>query len=132
MRSKYRIVKYYFSTDTQAELELVKRAAIESGATNAAICNHWAEGGAGATELADAVIAATNKVSNFKVLYDLNIGIEEKINIIAKEMYGAGEVVLADKVSSQFCRKFLFDIKFTQLCVQSIIMNTGSGENKKV
>ncbi|XP_043582317.1 C-1-tetrahydrofolate synthase, cytoplasmic isoform X1 [Bombus pyrosoma] len=89
------------STDTQAELELVKRAAIESGATDAAICNHWAEGGAGATELADAVIAATNKVSNFKVLYDLNIGIEEKINIIAKEMYGAGEVVLADKVQEK-------------------------------
>ncbi|XP_017796801.1 PREDICTED: C-1-tetrahydrofolate synthase, cytoplasmic isoform X2 [Habropoda laboriosa] len=86
------------ATDTQAELELVKQAAIESGATDAVICNHWAAGGAGATELADAVITATNKLSNFKVLYDLNIGIEEKINIIAKEIYGAGQVVLADKV----------------------------------
>ncbi|CAK9807659.1 C-1-tetrahydrofolate synthase, cytoplasmic [Anthophora plagiata] len=86
------------ATDTQAELELVKQAAIESGASDAVLCNHWAEGGAGAAELADAVINATNKLSNFKVLYDLNIGIEEKINIIAKEMYGAGQVVLADKV----------------------------------
>lgn len=89
------------STDTQAELELLKQAAIESGATDAVICNHWAEGGAGAIELADAVIAATNKTSNFKLLYDLNIDIEEKINTIAKEMYGAGEVVLADKVQEK-------------------------------
>ncbi|XP_076166528.1 pug C-1-tetrahydrofolate synthase, cytoplasmic isoform X2 [Ptiloglossa arizonensis] len=90
-----------FATDTQAELELVKQAAIDSGATDAVICHHWAEGGAGATNLADAVIAATNKPSNFKVLYDLRVSIEEKINIIAKEMYGAGQVVLADKVQKK-------------------------------
>ncbi|XP_076235203.1 pug C-1-tetrahydrofolate synthase, cytoplasmic [Calliopsis andreniformis] len=89
------------ATDTKAELELVKQAAIESGATNAVICTHWAEGGAGATELADAVIATTEKPSNFKVLYDINASIEEKINIIAKEMYGAGQVVLADKVQKK-------------------------------
>ena len=98
---KCKIIKLYFSTDTEAELELLKQAAIESGATDAIICNHWAEGGAGAIELADAVIAATNKISNFRLLYDLNIGIEEKINTIAKEMYGAGEVVLTEKVNSQ-------------------------------
>ncbi|KAG5322047.1 C1TC protein, partial [Acromyrmex heyeri] len=81
------------STDTQAELELVKQAALESGATNAVICTHWAEGGAGATALADAVIAATEKYSNFKLLYNLEDSIEEKINKIAKEIYGAGQVV---------------------------------------
>ncbi|XP_031367073.1 C-1-tetrahydrofolate synthase, cytoplasmic isoform X1 [Apis dorsata] len=89
------------ATDTQSELELIKKAAIESGATDAIICNHWTEGGAGATALADAVIAATNKHYNFKVLYDLNINIEEKINIIAKEIYGAGQVILADKVQKK-------------------------------
>ncbi|XP_003700207.3 pug C-1-tetrahydrofolate synthase, cytoplasmic isoform X1 [Megachile rotundata] len=89
------------ATDTQAELELVKQAAIQSGAADAIICNHWAEGGAGATQLADAVIAAVNKPSNFKLLYDLDTGIEEKINIIAKEIYGAGQVILADKVQEK-------------------------------
>ncbi|XP_043785149.1 C-1-tetrahydrofolate synthase, cytoplasmic [Apis laboriosa] len=89
------------ATDTQSELELIKKAAIESGAIDAIICNHWTEGGAGATALADAVIAATNKHYNFKVLYDLNINIEEKINIIAKEIYGAGQVILADKVQKK-------------------------------
>ncbi|XP_003697425.1 C-1-tetrahydrofolate synthase, cytoplasmic [Apis florea] len=89
------------ATDTQSELELIKKAAIESGAIDAIICNHWSEGGAGATALADAVIAATNKHYNFKVLYDLNINIEEKINIIAKEIYGAGQIILADKVQKK-------------------------------
>lgn len=78
---------------------MIKQTAIESGATDAVVCNHWAEGGAGATELADAVIAITNKLSNFRVLYDLNTSIEEKVNTIAKEMYGAGQVVFADKVN---------------------------------
>lgn len=107
MRVKCKIIKFYFSADTQAELELLKQAAIESGATDAVICNHWAEGGVGAIGLADAVIAATNKISNFKLLYDLNIGIEEKINTIAKEMYGAGEVVLTDKVSNSLQNIFV-------------------------
>ncbi|XP_017765884.1 PREDICTED: C-1-tetrahydrofolate synthase, cytoplasmic [Eufriesea mexicana] len=89
------------ATDSQAELELIKQTAIECGATDAVVCNHWAEGGAGAAELADAVITITNKLSNFRVLYDLNIGIEEKLNIIAKEMYGAGQVVFADKVQEK-------------------------------
>ncbi|KAG7204347.1 hypothetical protein KM043_002164 [Ampulex compressa] len=89
------------STDTQAELDLVKRAALESGASDAVICTHWAEGGAGAQSLADAVIAAIEKPSNFKLLYDLDASIEEKINAVAKEMYGAGQVVLADKVKKK-------------------------------
>ncbi|XP_014475137.1 PREDICTED: C-1-tetrahydrofolate synthase, cytoplasmic isoform X2 [Dinoponera quadriceps] len=90
-----------YTTDTQAELELVKQAALESGASDAIICTHWANGGAGATALADAVIAAANKPSNFKVLYDLEDSIEEKINKVAKEIYGAGRVVLAENVQEK-------------------------------
>jgi len=71
---------------------------LDSGAADAVICTHWAEGGAGATALADAVIAATEKPSNFKLLYNLEDSIEEKINKIAKELYGAGQVVLTEKV----------------------------------
>lgn len=77
---------------------MVKKAALESGAADAVICTHWAEGGLGAAQLADAVIAATNKPSDFQFLYNINASIVEKINTIAKEMYGAGEVVLTDKV----------------------------------
>lgn len=92
------VMSKFVRTDTQAELQIVKEAAVAAGASDAVICNHWSEGGLGALDLADAVIAATEKPSTFKFLYDLDNGIEEKINIIAKEMYGAGEVVLADKV----------------------------------
>lgn len=72
---------------------------MDSGAASTVVCTHWADGGRGATALADAVIAATKKPSNFKPLYNLDLSIEEKISVIAKEMYGAGEVILADKVS---------------------------------
>nr|XP_012216703.1 PREDICTED: C-1-tetrahydrofolate synthase, cytoplasmic [Linepithema humile] len=89
------------NTDTQAELDLVRQAALDSGAADAVICTHWADGGAGATALADAVIAATEKPSNFKLLYNLEDSIEEKINKIAKELYGAGQVVLAEKVQQK-------------------------------
>ncbi|XP_043482868.1 C-1-tetrahydrofolate synthase, cytoplasmic [Leptopilina heterotoma] len=88
-------------TDTEAELEMVKKAALESGAADAVICTHWAKGGLGAAQLADAVIAATNKPSNFQFLYNINASIVEKINTIAKEMYGAGEVVLTEKVKEK-------------------------------
>ena len=62
-----------YSTDTQNELELIKKMAKESGAFDAVICNHWAKGGAGATELAGAVERASQAQSNFKFLYDLNV-----------------------------------------------------------
>ncbi|GAB1868328.1 C-1-tetrahydrofolate synthase, cytoplasmic [Camponotus japonicus] len=89
------------TTDTPGELELVKQAALESGATDAVVCTHWADGGPGAIALADAVIAATEKPSNFKLLYNLEDSIEEKINKIAKEMYGAGQVVFTEAVQKK-------------------------------
>ncbi|XP_020278510.1 C-1-tetrahydrofolate synthase, cytoplasmic isoform X1 [Pseudomyrmex gracilis] len=89
------------NTDTQAELDLVKRLALESGASDAVICTHWAEGGLGALKLADALTAATEKPNNFHLLYNLDSSIEDKINKIAKEMYGAGQVVLAEKVQKK-------------------------------
>ncbi|KAJ8674099.1 hypothetical protein QAD02_005361 [Eretmocerus hayati] len=88
-------------TDTPAELQLVKEAALANGAAAAVVCKHWAEGGQGAADLADAVIAATSKPSNFKFLYELDLSIEAKIEKIAKEMYGAGEIILADKVKAK-------------------------------
>lgn len=78
---------------------MVRQAALSNGAHTAVIARHWAEGGAGATELADGLIAATqNPRSNFKFLYELNSTIEEKIVKIAKEMYGAGSVEFAPQV----------------------------------
>ncbi|RZC33761.1 C-1-tetrahydrofolate synthase, cytoplasmic, partial [Asbolus verrucosus] len=82
----------HFESDTEAEIKLVQQAALDNGAFDAVVSTHWLEGGAGALKLADAVIAASNQSNNFKFLYDLNLPLNEKITIIAKEMYGAGSI----------------------------------------
>lgn len=81
-----------FKDDTAAEIELLRRKAIEAGAEDAVMSSHWADGGAGAVELGKAVMAAVAKPSNFQFLYPVELGIKEKIEIIAKEIYGAGSV----------------------------------------
>jgi formyltetrahydrofolate synthetase len=81
-----------FATDTDAEMELVRKAAIEGGAEAALVCKHWALGGEGVTELADAVIKAANRPSNFQYLYPLDWPIKKKIETIAAEVYGADGV----------------------------------------
>ncbi len=81
-----------FATDTKAEVELVRKAAKEAGAEDAVVCTHWMEGGKGAKDLAEAVVKAAEKPSNFKFLYPLELSIKEKIEIICKQIYGADGV----------------------------------------
>ncbi len=82
-----------FATDTQAELEMVRKAAIEEGgALDAVVSNHWSLGGEGAIELAKAVVKACDQPSNFEFLYPLDMSIKEKIEKIACEIYGADGV----------------------------------------
>jgi formyltetrahydrofolate synthetase len=82
-----------FLTDTPKELELIRKAAIEQGgAENAVICEHWEKGGEGAVDLANAVIKAAEIPSQFEFLYPLEISIKEKIETIAREIYGADGV----------------------------------------
>ncbi len=81
-----------FATDTKAEVELVRKAAQDAGAEDAVVCTHWMEGGKGALKLAEAVVKAAEKPSNFKFLYPLELSIKEKIEIICKEIYGADGV----------------------------------------
>ncbi len=82
-----------FATDTEAELALVRKAAIEEGgAEDAVVCRHWALGGEGAVDLARAVIEAGKKPKNFHFLYPLERTIKEKIETIAREVYGADGV----------------------------------------
>jgi formyltetrahydrofolate synthetase len=81
-----------FSTDTPAEVELVRQAALAAGAQDAVVSRHWMEGGAGAKALAEAVVKAAESPSNFKFLYPLDLPIKDKIEIICKEIYGADGV----------------------------------------
>jgi methylenetetrahydrofolate dehydrogenase (NADP+) / methenyltetrahydrofolate cyclohydrolase / formyltetrahydrofolate synthetase len=81
-----------FKDDTEAEVELIRKAAVEAGAEDAVVCRHWMEGGKGAIKLAEAVIKAAEKPTNFKFLYPLEMSIKEKIETICTQIYGADGV----------------------------------------
>ncbi|KAG8902725.1 tetrahydrofolate synthase [Tulasnella sp. 403] len=91
-----------FSSDTAAELELIRECALEAGADAAVVSNHWAKGGAGAKALAEALVEVCERgESNFKVLYDSEASIEDKIATISKEIYGADGIELSDLARKQ-------------------------------
>jgi len=91
-----------FHTDTDAELELVKSICSQSGhISHAVVTNHWEEGGEGAVELGKAVIDAAEQGSNFKFLYPLEMPIKQKIETIAKEIYGADGVDFSPEAEAQ-------------------------------
>jgi methylenetetrahydrofolate dehydrogenase (NADP+)/methenyltetrahydrofolate cyclohydrolase/formyltetrahydrofolate synthetase len=80
-----------FHTDTRAEIAMVRKATEAVGA-HCAIGNHWARGGDGALELADAVIDACNRKSRFNFLYPLDLKLRQRVDTIARVVYGADGV----------------------------------------
>lgn len=80
-----------FPTDTNEEMELVVEKCRALGA-EVAVSRVWSQGGAGGEELAQKVIAAAEKTSDFQYLYQLNLPIKEKIAAISREIYGADGV----------------------------------------
>ena len=90
-----------FKEDTQAEWDLIREYSIAQGAEDAVVTTHWAHGGKGAAKLAEAVVAACEKPSNFKFLYPLEWSIKQKIEHIAKEIYGAAAVEYSELAEKQ-------------------------------
>ena len=80
-----------FHTDTDAEVAMVRKAAEEAGA-RCAESTHWADGGDGALEFADAVIEACEQEPDFKFLYPLETKLRDRVELIAKNVYGADGV----------------------------------------
>jgi len=80
-----------FHTDTKEEVAIVKKAAEEAGA-RCAVSSHWANGGDGALEFADAVIDACNDQNDFQFLYPMEMKLRERVEKIAKVVYGADGV----------------------------------------
>jgi len=80
-----------FHTDTKEEIALVRKAAEKAGA-RCALSDHWLKGGDGALELADAVMEACEQKSDFKFLYPMEMKLRERVNKIAKVVYGADGV----------------------------------------
>jgi formate--tetrahydrofolate ligase len=80
-----------FHTDTKDEIAMVRKAAEAAGA-RCALSEHWAKGGDGALELADVVMDACNEKNEFKFLYPLEMKLRERVDKIAKVVYGADGV----------------------------------------
>jgi formate--tetrahydrofolate ligase len=80
-----------FHTDTDAEVAMVRKAAEAAGA-RCAESTHWADGGDGALEFADAVIEACDDPGDFKFLYPLETKLRDRVDLIAKNVYGADGV----------------------------------------
>jgi formyltetrahydrofolate synthetase len=80
-----------FYTDTKDEIAAVKRLSEAAGA-RAAVSEHWLRGGDGALEFADAVVDACEEKNNFKLLYPLELPLRQRIELIAKDVYGADGV----------------------------------------
>lgn len=91
------ITSYIYSKDTDAEHELIRKAALEAGAFDAVISRGWNYGGSGVVDAAEAVIRAAESPKNFKFLYNPKAPLVEKIATISSQMYGAGEVELSAK-----------------------------------
>jgi formate--tetrahydrofolate ligase len=92
-----------FGTDTDAEIEAVREAAARHG-VQAILCRHWAEGGAGAAELADAVATLADKGAQFAPLDDDDLPLFDKINTVATRVYRAKEAVAEPSVLAQLRR----------------------------
>ena len=90
-----------FTTDTKREIELIRKKAIQAGAEDAVLSEVWAKGSRGGEELARAVVRAAEKKSSFKFLYPLNWPIKKKVEAIAKNIYGAGDIRYEDAAEAK-------------------------------
>ncbi len=85
-----------FVTDTKDELSLVRRAA-ESAGAYFAVSDHWSKGGEGSVELAEVVVSACSQQSDFNFLYGLETSLTERVEMVAREVYGARGVSYSPK-----------------------------------
>ena len=92
-----------FISDTDAEIELVKKLCAAEK-TDAILCEGWAKGGEGATDLAEKIVGITEKKNEFKLLYSDNLPLIEKVQVLAKEIYHAASVEFDDKAKKKLTR----------------------------
>jgi formate--tetrahydrofolate ligase len=107
-----------FHTDTDAEVALIKKAAEAAGA-RCAVSSHWADGGDGALELADAVMDACEEESEFKFLYPLEMKLRERVEKIARVVYGADGVDWATEAEAK-AKAFESDAKFSEYATMMV------------
>jgi formate--tetrahydrofolate ligase len=107
-----------FHTDTKEEIKLIRRAVEDAGA-RCAPSQHWAKGGEGALELADAVLDACKDEVNFKYLYPTETKFRDRVEIIAKEVYGADGTSWTPEAEAK-AKQFEADPKFADYATMMV------------
>ena len=107
-----------FYTDTDEEIKLIKRLCAERG-VRCAQSDHWRYGGEGAVELAEAVADACEQKPEIKFLYDLDMPLTERVERIAREVYGADGVDWAP-LAVEKARRFESDPKYADYCTMMV------------
>ena len=106
----------HFTQDTQAEINALKNAVALLGC-EAIVCKHWAQGGAGAIDLAQTVVnTIAHKKSDFKFLYPDTLPLIDKLETIARQMYGAKAIQLSDKAAQKLAA-FEKDYAHFPICI---------------
>eukprot|EP00297_Palpitomonas_bilix_P004383 CAMPEP_0113914352 /NCGR_PEP_ID=MMETSP0780_2-20120614/30314_1 /TAXON_ID=652834 /ORGANISM="Palpitomonas bilix" /LENGTH=693 /DNA_ID=CAMNT_0000912171 /DNA_START=48 /DNA_END=2129 /DNA_ORIENTATION=- /assembly_acc=CAM_ASM_000599 len=120
-----------FHTDTDAELAVVREAALAAGAFDAVVTSHWADGGKGSVDLAHAVVKACEAPSDFKLLYGPELSLKDKILTIAKQVYGADNVTYSEKAEAQLDRYTKLGYSHLPICVAKTHLSLSSDPTKK-
>jgi methylenetetrahydrofolate dehydrogenase (NADP+)/methenyltetrahydrofolate cyclohydrolase/formyltetrahydrofolate synthetase len=107
-----------FHTDTDAEVAMVRKAAEAAGA-RCAVSSHWADGGDGALELADVVKEACEDTNDFKFLYPTEMKLRERVDKIAKVVYGADSVAWAPEAEAK-AKRFESDGKYDEYATMMV------------
>jgi len=107
-----------FHTDTKDEIAFLRKAVEQAGA-RCAVSSHWANGGDGALELADAVIDGCNDKVDFKFLYPLEMPLRQRVETIAKNVYGANGVSWLPDAEAK-AKKFEADPKFKDFATMMV------------
>jgi methylenetetrahydrofolate dehydrogenase (NADP+) / methenyltetrahydrofolate cyclohydrolase / formyltetrahydrofolate synthetase len=120
-----------FPTDTDAEVEVARKAAEAAGAEGAFLASHWADGGKGAAALAEAVVAACDKPSSFKLLYPDDMPIKQKIETIAKNVYLAEGVAFDPKAEQQIASYERAGLSHLPICMAKTHLSLSHDPNLK-
>jgi formyltetrahydrofolate synthetase len=107
-----------FHTDTQAEIAMVRKAAEAAGA-RCALSEHWLKGGDGALELADAVKEACEEKNDFKFLYPMEMKLRERVDKIAKLVYGADGAAWSPEAEAK-AKMFEADSKYDEYATMMV------------
>ena len=119
-----------FYTDTKDEIAFLRKACEQAGA-RVAVSEHWAKGGDGALELADAVIDACNEKSQFKFLYPMDMPFRQRVETVAKKVYGADGVTWTPEAQAK-AKKLESDPKYNEFATMMVKTHLSLSHNPEL